>query len=199
MDKFYVYGHYKPNDTIPFNIGKGCGARAFARTSRNQFWHNIVNRYGLEVRLICTDMDEESAFWLEEHLISAFGRRDLGKGPLVNLTDGGGHINKGRIYSGWSEESNRRRSETMKQYTQTEEQIQKRVATRTLNDKWGHTKKQRSDASNRMKNNKIWVGRKHKPESKEKSKKSANIRAAKGNYNRDKITGRYIQTALAKQ
>ena len=87
---YYVYMHYRPNDTIPFNVGKGTGRRAYIKDSRNRWWHNIVNKHGgFDVKFAATDMSEEDSFWLEEHLIKTIGRRDLGTGPLVNMTNGG--------------------------------------------------------------------------------------------------------------
>jgi hypothetical protein len=38
---------------------------------------------------IYAGLDSEFALFLEEELISKFGRKDLKKGPLLNLTDGG--------------------------------------------------------------------------------------------------------------
>ena len=46
--------------------------------------NNIVPVIGLYAGL-----DEEFAHLLEEELIAKFGRKDLGLGPLLNLTDGG--------------------------------------------------------------------------------------------------------------
>ena len=99
-DRYYVYAHYRPNDeTTPFLIGKGSGRRAYdkGKKERNKWWHHIVSKNGLPiVKFVCTNLTESEAFWLEENLIAAWGRADLGKGPLVNLTDGGegmsGHI-----------------------------------------------------------------------------------------------------------
>jgi hypothetical protein len=38
---------------------------------------------------IYAGFDEELALLVEEELIAKFGRKDLGRGPLLNLTDGG--------------------------------------------------------------------------------------------------------------
>jgi hypothetical protein len=94
---FYVYAHHKPGDDIPFNIGKGTGRRAWKKErAYNPRWKNIVNKYGFEVRIVAEHLTEDQALWLEVHQIAAWGRADQGKGPLVNLTDGGegrsGHI-----------------------------------------------------------------------------------------------------------
>lgn len=89
-ETYYVYMHYRPNDGVPFNVGKGKSRRAYQKTGRNRWWHNIVNKHGgFDVKFVATDMSEEDSFWLEEHLIKTIGRRDLGTGPLVNMTNGG--------------------------------------------------------------------------------------------------------------
>src|SRR5258706_12737415 len=89
MNRFYVYGHYKPNESIPFYIGKGCGKRSHNKEGHNLWWDRIVNKYGYEIKMLCEDITEQEAFWLEKKLIAIFGRSNLGKGPLVNMTDGG--------------------------------------------------------------------------------------------------------------
>ena len=74
MNKFYVYVHYRLDTNKPFYVGKGFGNRA--------------------------DISEDQAFELETFLIEFIGRKHLGLGPLVNMTDGGDGVG-GYI---WSEE-----------------------------------------------------------------------------------------------
>jgi len=88
-ERFYVYGHYKPNFDTPFYVGKGTGGRAFSRCDRSAWWNNIVKKHGFEVKFVCEHMSEEDSLWLEMKLIKAWGRLDLNEGPLINLTDGG--------------------------------------------------------------------------------------------------------------
>lgn len=89
MNKFYVYLHLKNDDKTPFYVGKGFGNRAYRKVSRNPWWKNTVNKHGYEVQFIETNLSEDYAFELEKHFIKKIGRKDLGLGPLVNLTDGG--------------------------------------------------------------------------------------------------------------
>lgn len=89
MNKFYVYAHYKPNDTIPFYIGKGSRERAYIVKKRNQHWKNVVKKYGFRVEIMYDNLSEELAFQMEKDFIKMWGRADLGCGPLVNQTDGG--------------------------------------------------------------------------------------------------------------
>ena len=92
---YYVYGHfYKDHPEIPFLIGKGKGSRLHHNGvhDRNNWWFKIVNKYDYEPRILYEGLDEYDAFALEILLIWSYGRRDQGRGPLVNLTDGGDGI-----------------------------------------------------------------------------------------------------------
>ena len=94
---YYVYAHYRPGSDIPFNIGKGTGKRAWKKRYQNLFWTNIVNKYGgFDVQLLLENLTEYEALCMEAMYINAFGRRDQGKGPLVNLTDGGDNPPSGK-------------------------------------------------------------------------------------------------------
>lgn len=83
-----VYRHLKPNGEV-FYIGIGDVIRAYRKVGRNKHWKNIVNKYGYEVQILKEDLSWEDACELECILIDYYGRRDLGLGPLVNMTDGG--------------------------------------------------------------------------------------------------------------
>lgn len=84
-----VYKHTKPNGEI-FYIGIGVvKKRAYSKHGRNRYWHNTVNKNGYDVDIICNDVDYDTAKQIESYLIRYYGRKDLGLGSLVNLTDGG--------------------------------------------------------------------------------------------------------------
>lgn len=89
---FYVYANYRKSgdkkDEI-FYVGKGCNYRSSETSGRNIYWKNIVNKYGYYTEILYKNITEEMAFGLEISTIAAYGRRDLGLGPLANLTDGG--------------------------------------------------------------------------------------------------------------
>ena len=94
---FYTYIYYDPSrDNEPFYIGKGTNDRAWSHKHRTDI-HPFVQRLQfmkknsiIPVIGLYAGIDEEFAFLLEEELIQKFGRKDLGLGPLLNLTDGGG-------------------------------------------------------------------------------------------------------------
>jgi hypothetical protein len=99
MNKFYVYAHYKPNETVPFYVGKGTGNRMHSKKSRSSYWQNIVNKYGLEIKVIRDKLTEQEAIELERCLIAEYGRLDTATGCLINRTDGGEGGSSGRICS----------------------------------------------------------------------------------------------------
>jgi hypothetical protein len=114
---YYTYIYYDPSrGNEPFYIGKGHGNRAwshlkskhggpFMHRLRKMLKSNIVPNIGLYAGL-----EEEFAFLLEMELISKFGRKNLGLGPLLNLTNGG----EGNAGLKHSDETKRKMSETRK-------------------------------------------------------------------------------------
>jgi hypothetical protein len=87
-----IYRHLKPNGEV-FYIGIGkTETRAYSR-DRSKFWKSIVEKYGYEVQILKKDLTLEDAKELEIILIAHYGRRDLGTGTLVNMTNGGDGIN----------------------------------------------------------------------------------------------------------
>tara|TARA_R110002167_G_scaffold123686_1_gene302728 strand:+ start:763 stop:1311 length:549 start_codon:yes stop_codon:yes gene_type:complete len=92
-----VYQHKKPNGEI-FYIGIGVSKkRAKSKHSRNNYWNNVVKKYGYNIEILFDNIDYSEAKEIERYLIRYYGRRDLGYGLLVNLTDGGeGYLNMGK-------------------------------------------------------------------------------------------------------
>lgn len=86
---FYVYTHHKATTGEIFYVGKGHGRRAWEKADRNPFWKRIVSKHGVVVKVAQDGLQEWAAFELECDLIALHGRRNLGDGSLVNLTDGG--------------------------------------------------------------------------------------------------------------
>lgn len=128
-----VYSHTRlDNDTI-FYIGIGNEyKRAYSKHSRNSYWNNIVSKTDYKVTILFENLTWAEACKKEVELISLYGRKDLKKGLLANLTDGGdgvkGHsketidkitkFHKGRIHS---EEEKLKRINSRKGYVCSEE------------------------------------------------------------------------------
>ena len=70
-------------------MGKGHDRRAWSQQGRNKFWKRVVQKHGLDVEIYLDGLQEWYAFELEKDLVGYYGRRQLGLGSLVNLSDGG--------------------------------------------------------------------------------------------------------------
>lgn len=101
MWRHYVYLHHRCDTEEPFYVGKGTikkrhktpiFERASSHRSRNIWWTRIADKCGYRSEIVAMFETDAAAQEFECILISDIGRRDLGKGPLVNVTDGGdGH------------------------------------------------------------------------------------------------------------
>jgi len=102
---FYTYIYRDPERQEPFYVGKGSGKRAYyhlRRKDKHPLTHRIsyMRKKGIQPLIEIIDApDEEHALFMEEVLISLLGRKDLNKGPLLNLSDGGESGHKGAIVS----------------------------------------------------------------------------------------------------
>ena len=86
----YVYQHVRLDTNEVFYIGVGKeNKRASEKRGRNKHWHHIVNKVGYSIEIIAEGITWEEACQKEKELIGHYGRKDLGLGPLVNMTDGG--------------------------------------------------------------------------------------------------------------
>lgn len=104
---FYVYAYLDPRkpgnyeysgfrfNFEPMYIGKGYGYRSKWRYHKHNLYLmnkiNKIKRCGLRIItvFIMRGLYEQMALNLEQELIAVVGRKDLEKGPLVNMTDGG--------------------------------------------------------------------------------------------------------------
>ena len=85
-----VYRHRRLDNHEVFYVGIGkTEKRAYSKWNRNAHWKNITSKYGYNVELLAEDLSWEDACELECFLIGEYGRKDLGTGRLVNMTDGG--------------------------------------------------------------------------------------------------------------
>lgn len=95
-NNFVLYRHIRSDKEQVFYIGIGTRARAESIHSRNRHWRNIAEKNSGEfiVEIMLDELSWEEACKLEKWWIAFYGRSDLGKGTLCNLTDGGeGNVN----------------------------------------------------------------------------------------------------------
>lgn len=88
----YLYRHIRLDKNEVFYIGIANDndyKRSKIKANRNTYWKNIVNKTSYEVEIILDDLTWEEACLKEKEFIALYGRKDLGKGTLINFTDGG--------------------------------------------------------------------------------------------------------------
>lgn len=103
LNKYYLYRHIRLDKNEPFYIGIGSKppvidkhgnfkseySRAFSFSKRTKYWKNIVAKTEFEVEIMLESESHEFIKEKEIEFIALYGRKDLGKGILCNLTDGG--------------------------------------------------------------------------------------------------------------
>jgi hypothetical protein len=82
---YYIYIHERLDTGLPFYVGKGKRDRDTSNNSRNNYWHNIVNKHGFRSRRIQENMSNTQANNAEKLVIAAMRKRY----SLVNITNGG--------------------------------------------------------------------------------------------------------------
>lgn len=99
-----VYQHRRLDTNDIFYIGMGKSEkRAYDKCNRSSIWKNIINKTDYKVEILFNYLSLQEAYDIERYLITFYGRRDLGLGNLVNLTDGGdgnfgSKTNKGKTW-----------------------------------------------------------------------------------------------------
>lgn len=93
MNDFYTYAYLR-EDKTPYYIGKGRGRRAYANHKRGKIkdFRPKKSNGSLDrdrIIILKKNLTEDQSIKHEEYLIAVFGRKDLGKGILRNMTDGG--------------------------------------------------------------------------------------------------------------
>lgn len=92
MADYYTY-LYRDTDNTPIYVGKGHCKRAYAHIHNKGYLGNILRKRKREnqelVPIIHYEVDEDTALEMEKFWIAFYGRKDLGQGTLLNLTDGG--------------------------------------------------------------------------------------------------------------
>ena len=82
--EYYIYAYLR-EDKTPYYIGKGKGNRAFIKGKSEVKPPKDKSR----IIFLKQNLLEEEAFKYEVYMIAVLGRKDLGTGILINLTDGG--------------------------------------------------------------------------------------------------------------
>lgn len=96
-NRFFVYLYRDPSrNNEPIYIGKGLKKRAkyhLKRTDMHPFVQRLAfmskNNIVPQVEFLFENITDDEAKSLEIWFIHKFGRKDLGRGSLLNLTDGG--------------------------------------------------------------------------------------------------------------
>lgn len=84
-----VYRHLKKTNNEVFYVGIGENiSRAYKKSGRNKYWHNVVKKHNYIVEILIDNISYNDAETIEIGLIEYYGRKDLGTGNLVNLTNG---------------------------------------------------------------------------------------------------------------
>lgn len=96
----YVYRHIRLDTNDVFYIGianhkRNDYVRANERARRSKWWKKIIEKTDYRIEILFDGVTPEFAKEKEIEFIKLYGRRDLGLGTLVNMTDGGdGLINR---------------------------------------------------------------------------------------------------------
>jgi hypothetical protein len=154
-----VYRHIRLDTREPFYIGMGKTInRAYSLKGRNKYWNNIVSKHGYEVQILFEDLTWEECCQKEIEFINLYGRYNVNKGLLCNLTDGG----DGSLGYVPSQDALLKISKTSKGRIKTPEQI----------EKWKKSMDFTKSESTREKIKQSLLGKTHTEERKENQRKS---------------------------
>mgnify|MGYP003647945207 FL=1 len=149
-----LYLHIKPESKEVFYVGIGNSKRPHTKSGRSRWWRGVVDKYGYDVIILADNLSWDDACEKEIYLIDYYGRKNLGKGTLVNMTDGGDGT-KGKIVS---EETKAKMSAAKKGRKFSDEHKAKLSAANTGKIM---SKEARAKISAAQKGNKSHLGNKH--------------------------------------
>lgn len=132
--RYFIYRHIRLDTNEPFYVGLGTKylpaktyhdsfRRAFKRSDKNSFWKRVIAHTNYRVEIMFESNDYNFTEKKEIEFIKLYGRRNLGLGSLVNLTDGG-KGNQNMPKRKCSEETKKRISEGNKGVLKSEEHKQ---------------------------------------------------------------------------
>jgi hypothetical protein len=164
-----VYRHIRLDNRKPFYIGIGINERrAHSLKGRNKYWQRVVDKCGYEVQILFDDISYDDAKEKEKEFIALYGRYNISKGLLCNLTDGG----DGSIGYKPTEEALLKISETSKGRSKNREQI----------ERWKSKMNFEKSEETRLKISKSLSGRKYSKERIEKQVKSRMLNKLNGKH-----------------
>lgn len=166
---------YSDQSGVPFYVGKGSGSRFYMSnhlSNEQPFLKRKIKKVGVDnvkVHFLHKSLTEERAFELETFYIKQYGRRNLGKGTLCNLTNGGegiiGHVHSEETLQKMSENN---KGENNPMYgTHHTKKSKKKMSENTKGKKYDEKTRQKVSKATKGKNNPMY-GRKHSEESKQK-------------------------------
>jgi len=88
----YLYRHIRLDKNQPFYIGIGNDEdykRSKIKANRSNFWKRIISKTEYRVEILLDNLTWDEACYKESEFIFLYGRKDLGTGTLVNMTNGG--------------------------------------------------------------------------------------------------------------
>ena len=155
MAVVYIHKTLDTKEVFYVGIGKK-ESRAYRVDSRTSIWKNVVSKHGLLVEITHNDIVWEEACSIEKYLIAFYGRRDLGTGTLVNMTEGGeGNANPYRTEEWRKKQSEVRIGEKHPNYKKPNPQLAELNKSRKVEKRPYKKRKPRPDLSER---NKLRVG-----------------------------------------
>lgn len=93
-NSWYVYRHIREDKNCVFyvGIGKKKNYKRAIGGGRNSVWHRIIEKTKWRAQILAEGLSKQEASKKEQEFISLYGRADLNKGTLCNMTDGGDGI-----------------------------------------------------------------------------------------------------------
>jgi len=184
----YLYRHIRLDRNEVFYVGIGSSIyRAYNFKGRSKFWKRVYNKTDIEVEILFDDLTKEEAREKEKEFIAIYGRKDLKKGTLVNMTDGG----DGALNVIVREETREKQRQRIASY-ETRMKLSERMKKNTYLK--GH--KPTKEVIEKRRQGILKRGYKHPPEVIEKINKTKKERGAKAKIVFDNINGIYYSSAV---